>query len=134
MCFLFYLNKCKQHPNIKLKDRMKLSKLIMAGKEHLSLFVVTCFEVQSSCGNGFLHYVCKEDERSSEVGTKYMQHNTNAFPFFDVEIICQCGFCSSLSLVGNVSKYWQCLRFFALNCKTGNLSELPTSSISLEVS
>lgn len=34
---LFYLNKCKQHPDAKLKDRMELKKLIMSGKEHLSL-------------------------------------------------------------------------------------------------
>lgn len=83
--FLFYLNECK-HPDIKLKDRMELNKLIMSGKEYL--FVVKWFEVQSLWGNGFLHCVCKEDEKSSVVGTKYMQHNTNAFPFFDVEIIC----------------------------------------------
>lgn len=88
MCFLFYLNKCK-HPDIKLKDTMELNKLIMSGKEYLSLFVGKWFEVQSLWGNGFLHCVCKEDEKSySEVGTKYLQHNTNAFPFFDVEIIC----------------------------------------------
>lgn len=73
---------------MKFKDRMELNKLIMAGKEHLSLFVVKWFEVQSAYGNGFLHYICKEDERSSEVRTEYMQHNTNAFPFFHVEIIC----------------------------------------------
>lgn len=67
---------------------MELNKLIMSGKEHLSLFVVKWFEAQSWWGNGFLHYVCKDEKSSSEVGTKYMQHNTNAFPFFDAEIIC----------------------------------------------
>lgn len=43
---------------------MELKKLIMSGKEHLSLFVVKWFEVQSSWGNGFLHGLCKEDEIS----------------------------------------------------------------------
>lgn len=66
---------------------MELNKLITSGKEHLSLFVVKWFEVQSWWSNGSLHCLCKEDEKSSEEETKDMQHNTNAFPFFGVEII-----------------------------------------------